>query len=197
LQPARVIPMAVQSFCRTLTAVVLPDALRTPGREIVQQSPCPRSLIAHSEASMQMLSLVEKTAHSSHDSIQHVAGSMPVRMLVGHDPQMLLVAQIQHLRASWTRWQMLFAPTLQFTQPTAEGRDRRRFVGVPHLIADIPKLRQMLATVTYLQPTVQEAPQQGSVPEEVLPGGNRTLPAIGVDRLQFPSISQASARKMP
>lgn len=91
------VTVLIQTFGRAAPVVVRTLGLRTPGGEVPQQRHAPRMPTARLAFPVQALPADKVTVHAPHQPIEHVAGPVAFRMIVGHRPQVPFVAQIKRL----------------------------------------------------------------------------------------------------
>ena len=151
--------MFVELFGRALEAVVGLSDRGMPWCEVPKQCPGPAVLFAGGRFAVQMKAALEILVHSPHQSIEHVAGAVAIRMIKSQRPQLLLATQVQDFVLNDTRQRRL-CPYFQDTNSLRATA----FVGspenVPYSLTGFEKqFAQMLAAITNLQPRMQKALQ--------------------------------------
>ena len=86
--------MLIQAFSRTAPTIVGFGYGGVPWREVPQQRPAAYVLFVGVDAAVQMLASEKITVHRPHDTVQHVARAVRLRMTVGREPELFLGTQI-------------------------------------------------------------------------------------------------------
>ena len=159
LQPIVMVTMFIKTFSRTSPTSIIFSRCRDPGRKVVKQYPTATVQFTCLQQSMQMLTIKKIPIHGTHNTIQHIASTMTVRVIISNLPHVSFVAQVKYLLLH-NSFQFFLSPCPQVTNSLRKAAPIRSMIGMPNLLRNIRKLSfKMLSTVTNPQPCMKKALQ--------------------------------------